>query len=82
LRGTGKTRDSVGQTVAQNIVARPSGRSAVEAGEYVDVSPDYTCCQELACQAWPYSDRMIEIWREGSLTRAMRLRLAVSSTAG
>ena len=41
----------MGQTVAQKIVARAAGRSAVEVGEYVNVSPDYTCCQELAWQA-------------------------------
>jgi 3-isopropylmalate/(R)-2-methylmalate dehydratase large subunit len=41
----------VGQTVAQKIVARAAGRDAVEAGDYVTVSPDYTCCQELSWQA-------------------------------
>ena len=41
----------MGQTIAEKIVARAAGRSAVEAGEYVTVSPDYTCCQELAWQA-------------------------------
>jgi 3-isopropylmalate/(R)-2-methylmalate dehydratase large subunit len=41
----------LGQTIAQKIVARAAGRSAVEVGEYVNVSPDYTCCQELAWQA-------------------------------
>ena len=41
----------MGQTIAQKIVARAAGRSAVEVGEYVNVSPDYTCCQELAWQA-------------------------------
>lgn len=39
------------QTVAQKIVARAAGRATVEVGEYVTVSPDYTCCQELAWQA-------------------------------
>jgi 3-isopropylmalate/(R)-2-methylmalate dehydratase large subunit len=41
----------MGQTVAQKIVARAAGRTAVEPGEYVNVYPDYTCCQELAWQA-------------------------------
>ena len=41
----------MGQTVAQKIVARAAGRTTVEPGEYVNVSPDYTCCQELSWQA-------------------------------
>ena len=47
----------MGQTVAQKIVARAAGRPAVEAGEYVNVSPDYTCCQELA---WQTRKRMMQ----------------------
>jgi len=47
----------VGQTVAQKIIARAAGRDAVEAGEYVTVSPDYTCCQELA---WQTRKRMMQ----------------------
>lgn len=39
-----------GQTVAQKIIARALGREAVEVGEYVTVSADYTVCQELF---WP-----------------------------
>jgi 3-isopropylmalate/(R)-2-methylmalate dehydratase large subunit len=39
-----------GQTVAQKIIARALGRQAVEIGEYVTVSADYTVCQELF---WP-----------------------------
>lgn len=38
------------QTAAQKIIARAAGRARVEPGEYVDVSPDYTCCQEIS---WP-----------------------------
>jgi len=47
----------VGQTVAQKIVARAAGRDTVEAGDYVTVSPDYTCCQELA---WQTRKRMMQ----------------------
>jgi len=47
----------VGQTTAQKIIARAAGREAVEAGEYVTVSPDYTCCQELA---WQTRKRMMQ----------------------
>jgi 3-isopropylmalate/(R)-2-methylmalate dehydratase large subunit len=56
----------VGQTVAQKIIARAAGRDAVEAGEYVTVSPDYTCCQELA---WQTRKRMM---REIGIDRVAR----------
>ena len=52
----------MGQTVAQKIVARAAGRPAVEAGEYVNVSPDYTCCQELSgrpCASQRYRIRVL-----------------------
>jgi len=49
----------VGQSIAQKIIARAAGRERVEAGEYVNVSPDYTCCQEIY---WPIHKRhMAEI---------------------
>lgn len=40
----------MGQAAVQKIVARAAGRASVEPGEYVDVSPDFTCCQEIS---WP-----------------------------
>ena len=46
-----------GQTVAQKIIARALGREAVEVGEYVTVSADYTVCQELF---WPGHKRNLE----------------------
>mgnify|MGYP001174109983 CR=1 FL=1 len=45
------------QTVAQKIVARAAGRDHVEPGEYVTVSPDYTCCQEIS---WAARKRIME----------------------
>jgi 3-isopropylmalate/(R)-2-methylmalate dehydratase large subunit len=48
---------TVPQTIAQKIIARAAGREAVEVGEYVTVSPDYTCCQELF---WPGHKRNLE----------------------
>ena len=33
-------------------------------------------------RARPFSDRMIEVWRAGSLTHAMRQRLAAPSAGG
>lgn len=48
-----------GQSLAQKIIARAAGRERVEAGEYVNVSPDTTCCQEIY---WPIHKRhMAEI---------------------
>ncbi|RKK04103.1 hypothetical protein EBE87_19530 [Pseudoroseomonas wenyumeiae] len=46
-----------GQTVAQKIIARTLGRVAVEVGEYVTVSADYTVCQELF---WPGHQRNLQ----------------------
>jgi 3-isopropylmalate/(R)-2-methylmalate dehydratase large subunit len=54
------------QTVAEKIVARAAGRGSVEAGEYVTVSPDYTCCQELA---WAARKRIME---EAGVSRVAR----------
>jgi 3-isopropylmalate/(R)-2-methylmalate dehydratase large subunit len=47
----------VAQTLAQKIIARAAGRATVEVGEYLTVTPDYTCCQELA---WPLRKRFME----------------------
>ena len=41
----------MGQSVAQKIIARAAGRDSVAAGEYVNVSPDFTCCQEISWSA-------------------------------
>ena len=41
----------MGQSAAQKIIARAAGRDHVSPGEYVDVVPDYTCCQEISWQA-------------------------------
>ncbi|HEV7264768.1 MAG TPA: aconitase family protein [Falsiroseomonas sp.] len=45
------------QTIAQKIIARAARRAAVEVGEYVTVTPDYTACQELF---WPGHKRNLE----------------------
>ncbi len=55
MRGTMRP----GQSIAQKIIARAAGCERVEAGEYVNVSPDTTCCQEIY---WPIHKRhMAEI---------------------
>ncbi|MEC9342940.1 MAG: aconitase family protein [Pseudomonadota bacterium] len=41
----------MGQSAAQKIIARAAGRDHVEPGDYVDVTPDYTCCQEISWSA-------------------------------
>lgn len=45
------------QTIAQKIIARAAGRDAVEVGDYVTVTADYTACQELF---WPGHKRNLE----------------------
>jgi 3-isopropylmalate/(R)-2-methylmalate dehydratase large subunit len=54
------------QTVVEKIVARAAGRDRVEPGEYVTVSPDYTCCQEIA---WPQRKAIME---EAGVSRVAR----------
>lgn len=56
----------MGQTVVQKIIARAAGRDHVEPGEYVSVSPDYTCCQDIS---WPARKRIME---EAGVTRLAR----------
>jgi 3-isopropylmalate/(R)-2-methylmalate dehydratase large subunit len=53
----------MGQSVVQKIIARAAGRDSVEPGEYVTVTPDYTCCQDIS---WPARKRIME---EAGVTR-------------
>jgi 3-isopropylmalate/(R)-2-methylmalate dehydratase large subunit len=55
-----------GQTIAQKIIARAAGRARVEPGEYIVVSPDYTCCQDIS---WPTRKRIMD---EAGVTRLER----------
>lgn len=56
----------MGQSVVQKIIARAAGRDSVEPGEYVTVTPDYTCCQDIS---WPARKRIME---EAGVTRLAR----------
>jgi hypothetical protein len=47
----------MGQTVAQKIIARAAGCRGGRSRSYVNVSPDYTCCQELS---WQTRKRMMQ----------------------
>ncbi len=47
----------MGLTTTEKIVARAAGRDVVAPGEYVDVTPDYTVCQEIS---WSARKAMIE----------------------
>jgi 3-isopropylmalate/(R)-2-methylmalate dehydratase large subunit len=57
---------SRGQTIVQKIIARAAGLERVEPGEYVTVTPDYTCCQDIS---WPARKRIME---EAGVTRLAR----------
>lgn len=57
---------SMGQTIVQKIIARAAGLERVEPGEYVTVTPDYTCCQDIS---WPARKRIME---EAGVTRLAR----------
>lgn len=60
-----------GQTATQKIIARAAGRTRVEAGEYVNVTPDATVSMELN---WPV--QMADMRRTG-ITRLPRPDKAV-----
>jgi 3-isopropylmalate/(R)-2-methylmalate dehydratase large subunit len=66
-----------GQTMAQKIVARASGRARVEPGEYVTVTPDYTCCQDIS---WPARKRIMEEAGATRLPRPDRVIMVVDHT--
>ena len=63
--------------MAQKIIARAAGRDSVEPGEYVVVSPDYTCCQDIS---WPARKRILEQAGVTTLARPDKLVLAVDHT--
>lgn len=66
-----------GLTLAQKIVARAAGRPAVEVGEYVTVTPDYTCCQELA---WPLRKKFMADVGVERVARPERVVMVVDHT--
>lgn len=65
------------QTVAQKIIARAAGRESVQPGEYVTVSPDYTCCQEIA---WPARKKMMEAAGSTTVARPDKAIFVVDHT--
>ncbi|MGX1096376.1 3-isopropylmalate dehydratase large subunit [Amorphus sp. MBR-141] len=65
------------QTIAQKIVARAAGRDSVEPGEYVDVTPDCTVCQEIA---WPARKAVIDRSGATSLARPDKVVMVVDHT--
>jgi 3-isopropylmalate/(R)-2-methylmalate dehydratase small subunit len=64
------------------MVVCPGISAIVEQGEELEADLATGAVRNVrsgaACQARPFSDRMIEIWQAGSLTRAMRARLVGS----
>lgn len=67
----------MGQTVVQKIIARASGRSHVEPGEYVTVSPDYTCCQDIS---WPARKKIMADAGADQMARPDKLVMVVDHT--
>lgn len=67
----------MGQTVAQKIIARAAGRERVEPGEYVDVSPDFTVCQEIS---WPARKAIIQRAGGHRLARPEKVVMVVDHT--
>lgn len=65
------------QTLAEKIVARAAGRATVEAGEYVDVTPDYTVCQEIS---WAARKAIMETAGVTRLARPERVIMVVDHT--
>lgn len=71
------TTTSRGQTIAQKIVARAAGKDCVEPGEYVTVSPDCTCCQDIS---WPARKRIMAEAGVTSLERPDKVVMVVDHT--
>ncbi len=67
----------MGQSVVQKIIARAAGRETVEPGEYVTVTPDYTCCQDIS---WPARKRIMEQAGVTRLAHPEKLVLVVDHT--
>lgn len=67
----------MGQAVVQKIIARASGRDHVEPGEYVNVSPDYTCCQDIS---WPARKQIMQEAGVERLARPDKLVMVVDHT--
>jgi len=67
----------MGQTIVQKIIARAAGRETVEPGEYVTVTPDYTCCQDIS---WPARKRIMEEAGVTKLARPDKLVMVVDHT--
>ncbi len=68
---------TMGQSVVQKIIARAAGRESVEPGEYVTVTPDYTCCQDIS---WPARKRIMEEAGVTALARPDKLVMVVDHT--
>ncbi|MBF9033255.1 hypothetical protein HKCCE2091_03305 [Rhodobacterales bacterium HKCCE2091] len=67
----------MGQTAALKIIAKAAGRDRVEPGEYVDVTPDYTVCQELS---WATRKAILQKAGLDTLARPDRTVMVVDHT--
>ncbi|MEX6508451.1 aconitase family protein [Jiella sp. M17.18] len=67
----------MGQTIVQKIVARAAGLQRVEPGEYVNVTPDYTCCQDIS---WPARKKIMQDAGVDRLARPDKLVMVVDHT--
>jgi 3-isopropylmalate/(R)-2-methylmalate dehydratase large subunit len=67
----------MGQTACQKIIARAAGCEAVEPGQYVIVSPDFTVCQEIS---WPARRRIMEEAGSSRLARPDKVVMVVDHT--
>ena len=67
----------MGHSIAQKIIARAAGRERVGVGEYVNVSPDYTCCQEIY---WPIHKRHMQQIGVSRIARPEKVVMVVDHT--
>jgi len=65
------------QTVAQKIIAKAAGLERVQPGEYVNVSPDFTVCQEIS---WPARKRIMQEAGSSKLARPEKVIMVVDHT--
>lgn len=76
-RRVSNVTNAAGQTVVQKIIARAASRARVNVGEYVEVTPDYSCCMELV---WPLHLKNMERIGVDNVARPDKVVMVIDHT--
>lgn len=66
-----------GQTLVQKMLARAAGRERVEAGEYIEITPDHSVCMELV---WPLHLKNMERVGVDNVARPDKVVMVIDHT--